>query len=644
MSIAEENRTKPERPSFDFNLENPTPKKNGGGNGSGPRPPRRSRWQLSAYLRIRLVLVLLVLIAAGLVLRLFVLQAQDGAGLNLSEHATAQNLQTTDIPAPRGQIRTADGLLMASDVPSYNVYAYPDGFTKKQTDDAVNLLMQLLPNADASKIRDAMTYTDKDHLKWTLLASNISNDVLNKLQTDLNNNTLTGVFVVTVAKRVYPNGSLLGHILGFAHSGAKDSDGLQGAYGVEGFYNDQLKGKPGQLVAERDVNGDPIAIDSEQLKDPVSGDDLTLTIDTGAQYIVERELAAGMKQYKATQGMIIVMNPNTGGIIAEDSMQAGQQPFDPNNFATTDYSQMIDPVVSTVFEPGSTFKIFTSAIGIDIGAVEPDTNLGNLPGCEIRYTADICNWNSEGHANQTVVDTLRWSSNVGADHIADHIAAKSGVDTFYTYLKNFGFGQPTGVDLEGESQGIMPTPGSKSWIALTYDQNAFGQGIAVTPIQLVSAIAAVANGGKLMTPHVVQQVSHDGKVIQQNDAQVVRQVISPQTSQKMNQALTDAMSGDDSETALACVPGYKVAAKTGTAQIPAKGGGYEDGGAGHTIGSTVGYGPSDNPQLLVYVRFDRANIEWGSNTAGPVVHNVLSDLFQYFKIPPSGPNICKYYK
>lgn len=628
MNQVDANRTKPSAPKFDLDL-NKTALTN-----KGSRYFTKWRWRLSSYLRLRIALVVVMLVAGVLIFKLYTLQVQKNG--NLSALAQAQNLQTEDIPANRGQIRSADGLLLATSVPSYKIYGAPEGLTKSQSADSVAKLQPFLPDVPADKLKSALTYSDKDH-KWNLIATDIDSATGDKIRTA----NLTGVWLVPMPKRVYPNGSFLGHLLGFAHPGQKESDGLVGAYGVEGFYNKLLTGTPGQVVADRDVNGNPIAIGSAQVKDPVSGDDVTLTIDSGVQYIVERELANGLKEHQASAGMAIVMNPNTGAILAYSSLTADNPPFDPNNYGTTKPEQMLDPMVSDVYEPGSTFKIFTAAIGMDTGAVQPETSAGNLPGCNYKYGAKICNWNSEGHNNQTVIDTLRFSSNVGADWIIERIKP----EVYYDYMHRFGFAEPTGVDLQGEAQGIMPVPGTQWWIPLTYLQQAFGQGVAVTPVQLVAGVSTVANGGKAVRPHVVSEITHDGKIVQQNNSTVGQQVISPETSQKMNYSLTEAMNGAGSETALVCVPGYKVAAKTGTAQIPLKGGGYEDGGAGHTIGSTIAYAPSDHPQFVVYVRYDRAkDIQWGSNTAGPVVHNITSQLLTYYKIPPSGPNTCKYYK
>jgi cell division protein FtsI/penicillin-binding protein 2 len=619
-------------PKFDLDLN-----KVEGGSEQTSKP----RWRLSSYLRVRLAMLLVILAGCGLILNLYNIQARDGGDLKLTERLAEQNLKTEDVPAVRGQIRTSDGLLLATNVPSYKVYAWPDGMTQKQTDKVVTALAAFLPDVPVEKLKTAFTFTDRDHLAWTQIASDLDDATISKLQKLIQDNNLSGVSIVPTTKRIYPNGAFLGHLLGFAHPGDTEAQGLVGAYGVEGFYDSSLKGQPGLIAADRDVYGSPVMLNAPSIKEPVNGNDLILTIDSGAQYIAERELSAGLKEHKADAGMAIVMNPKTGAILAYASVQSDVPPFDPNASATTKYENLLDPMVSDVYEPGSTFKIFTAAIGIDAGVVQPETSAGNLPGCILKYGARICNWDSQGHSNQTVIDTLRFSSNVGADWIIERIKP----EVYYDYMHKLGFSNFTGIDLQGEADGIMPVPGTQWWIPLTYLQNAFGQGIAVTPVQLVTGVSVVANGGKAVRPHVVAEITHDGKVVQnQNDLSDNHQIISPETSQKMNYALTEAMKGAGSETALVCVPGYQVAAKTGTAQIPKKGGGYEDGGVGHTIGSTIAYAPSDNPQVVVYVRYDRPkDTQWGSNTAGPVVHKILSQLLTYYKIPPTEPNTCRYY-
>jgi cell division protein FtsI (penicillin-binding protein 3) len=320
--------------------------------------------------------------------------------------------------------------------------------------------------------------------------------------------------------------------------------------------------------------------------------------------------------------MAIVADPQTGQILAWASFPD----YNPNDFYKTDIKLFRDPLVSDVYEPGSTFKILTAAIGIDTGAVTPDS-WADLPGCVIEYGHRICNFDSVGYPHQTVVKTLEKSSNVGAMWIAKRF----GPDKYYPYIKNFGIGTPTGIDLKDESGGILRTNADKNWSPLDFLENSFGQAVAVTPIQLVAAVSAVANGGKLMKPYVVSQVTRDGKIIEQNQPTFVRQVVSAQSAKTTTEMLVSAVR--QGETRLADVKGYRVAGKTGTATI------FENGVESQfTIGSTIAYAPADNPRFVVLVRYDKTkDTPWGSNTAAPVVKSITEQLFNYYRIPPTEP-------
>jgi len=404
---------------------------------------------------------------------------------------------------------------------------------------------------------------------------------------------------------------MMGQLLGFANYENV------GAYGIEGGYEQVLKGKPGIIIAESDPDGNPIVLGQRQISDPEDGGDLTLTIDSSIQLMVERELKKGMEEHRAEAASAIVMDPNTGAILAWASFPN----YDPNEFYKTEVALLKDPLVGSTYEPGSTFKILTAAIGIDTGVVTPDS-WANLPGCALKYGRTICNYNSVGYSHQTVVDTLMHSSNVGAMWIAE----KFGPQKYYDYLKRFGMGVPTGVDLQGEAEGIVRWQENKDWIPLDMMTNSFGQSIAVTPLQLVTAVSAVANGGNLIKPYIVAKITREDKVIKETKPEIVRKnVIKPESAKTTTDMLVQAVR--KGETRLADVKGYRVAGKTGTSTL------YD---SSLTIGSTIAYAPADNPRFLVYVRYDKTkDTPWGSNTAAPVVKTITENLFSRFNIPPS---------
>ncbi|NWJ44477.1 MAG: penicillin-binding protein 2 [Chloroflexi bacterium] len=576
-----------------------------------PLPPRRKKWGLSPYTRTRLTAGVVTLVAFALVINLFHWQVDQAS--TTSGIAKQLHLQTSEITARRGLIYDANNMLLAGNSAVYIVWGVPRDLTEAKLTENLDKLQKLLPNVPRDQIKSALVLNKEGTNTWNTIAKEVDATTAEQIRAA----KLDGIYLEPKPRRVYPNGTLLAHILGFTNFEMK------GAYGVEGYYNDELSGQPGKILAERDATGNPIALGAQQISPSVEGADLTLTIDSAIQSKVERETLAAMFRWKATAASAIVMNPQTGAILAWVSYPD----YDPNNFNKTDTSRFRDPNVSDVYEPGSTFKIFTTAIGIDTGAVTPETNAGTLPGCVIKYGYTVCNYNRVGYDNQTVIKTIQHSSNVGAMWIAE----KFGPTKYYNYLHNFGIGATTGIDLSGEVEGIIRWPENKSWTMLDFDMNSFGQAVAVTPVQLVTAVSAVANGGKLVKPYVVSKISRDGKVIEETKPQVVRQIISPESSRTTTEVLVQAVTGG--ETHLVDVKGYRIAGKTGTAQIALPSGGYSP---DMYIGSTVAYAPADNPQFLVLVRLDNINT-FGSNTAAPAVQNIVEFLLRYYNIPPTEP-------
>ncbi len=572
-----------------------------------PARPRRG-FVLSPFLRIRISALVITMIALLIIFQLFTLQIQDRYGTK--EWAAVRQTKTDQIAPKRGLIRDANGLILASNVWVYNVYGAPEGLSEHQTENISSQLTAILPTKDPAKIKQALTYTDAKH-KYNLIAAAVDGDTADKIQVA----KLTNVFLDPLPRRSYPNGTMLSNLLGFANNLN------QGAYGVEGFYNNELHGTAGTRLAERDGDGNPIVLGQVQLTPAVDGGDVTLTLDSGVQMIVERELKKGQEEFGAEKGLAIVADPQTGAILAWASFPN----YNPNEFYKTDTQLLKDPLVSDIYEPGSTFKILTAAIGIDTHTIAPDSNAGNLPGCVIKYGRKICNYNSVGYPNQTPQVTLIHSSNVGAMWMAE----KFGATRYYEYLKRFGIGAQTGIDLSGEGEGIMRTTDSKGWSPLDFLENSFGQSVAVTPIQLVAAVSAVANGGKLMTPYVVSKITRGDQLVKENKPNFVRQVIAPESAKTVTEMLVQAVR--QGETRLADVKGYRVAGKTGTATL------YD---SEATIGSTIAYAPADNPRFIVLVRYDKPKKSpWGSNTAAPIVANITQQLFTYYNIPPSEPVI-----
>jgi cell division protein FtsI/penicillin-binding protein 2 len=565
--------------------------------------------------RIRICLIVVSLMAAAIIANLYHYQIQRGPGL--SQYASNDRNRTTQMPAKRGLIRDANGAVLAGNVSLYSIRGVPRGVSKKQLDRSITELAKLLSDVPEKTIRDNLTYDAAKKNNWNLITKDADNNIADKIR-ELE---LSGVYLEARSTRFYPGNTSLSHLLGFANNENV------GNYGVEGHYNDLLKGQNGQIIAERDRAGNPIVIGSPRITEPVDGTDLTLTLDTGVQNIVEKELLKGYFEFGAEAASAIVMDPQTGAIMAWVSYPD----YDPNNFGEIAQKTPLlfrDPAVGELYEPGSTFKILTAAIGIDSKAVTPESG-ETMPGCVIRMSQRICNFDSQGHPNQTVRDTLRFSSNVGAMWIVDRV----GSERYYKYMKNFGIGSPTGIDLYGEAGGIFRLPGNPTWNMLDMGMHSFGQAVSITPLQLVSAVSAVANGGKLYRPYVVSKVTRGSTIVQQTNPQMVRQVISPESAKTTTDMLVQAVR--EGETRFADVKGYRVAGKTGTAQIPLPTGGYDP---KWTIGTTIAYAPADNPRFVVYVRFDKTKKSpWGSNTAAPVVKRMTQELLRYYNVPPTEP-------
>jgi cell division protein FtsI/penicillin-binding protein 2 len=307
---------------------------------------------------------------------------------------------------------------------------------------------------------------------------------------------------------------------------------------------------------------------------------------------------------------------------------ANRASFNPNTFDTvTDASLFENPAISTAYEPGSTFKSLVMALGLETGVVSPNTVHNGGPYKIIPGGAEVHNALDVDFGPETMTEVLQHSSNLGAMWVAELV----GEDRFYRGLVAFGIGQPTGIDLQGESAGILPLPGQPNWSDANFYTSAFGQGLAVTPLQLVNAVSVLANRGVAMKPHVVKAIA-DKSGTKPVDPTSVRRVISEQTARTITQMLTIVM---NTTYAKYSVPGYDIAAKSGTAQIPSPNGGYEE---NETIGSLIGYGPSDDPQFTVLVKIDRPQKSpWGESAAGPAFQQVFQQLFLLYGIPPTKP-------
>ena len=427
--------------------------------------------------------------------------------------------------------------------------------------------------------------------------------------------SLRGLIWSSHLKRSYPENSLGSNILGFY--AFRDRQKGLGYYGVEEYYNSLLAGNSMENYMPRN----PYLLES--LPEVPAGASLVLTIDREIQAMVEKKLDDAIKKYGAVSGTVIVLNPKNGEIYA----MATQPRVNLNEYwkyqEQFKESTPFNRAVSETYEPGSVFKILTMSAAYDAGVVDNETTYYDSGRYEYGG-GTILNWDRKGHGEQTMQGCMQKSLNVCLAWVATE---KLGKDKFYQYMQAFGIGQRTSIDLGGEEIWPMSVPSDSDWYPIQLATNSFGQGIAVTPIQLATAISAVANDGKMMKPHVLKAIIQDGK--QYNTTpQVLGVPIKAETARTVTQMLVQSL---ENETSLALVPGYKIAGKTGTAEIPVKGQYSTD----LTNASFAGWGPADDPQFLVYVWLEKPQASpWGSVVAAPLFSDIAKELVVYLNIPP----------
>lgn len=539
----------------------------------------------------------IILVLLGRLLYWQVLRQPELVQLGEEEHYLSRTIYPQ-----RGTILDRQGWPLALNLYGYDVFASPG-----EINDPLEIAQVLSPILDLSS-GDLLNLLLIDGPGVTL-ARGISIEEGQKILSL----GLPGVGTVPLPRRVYPEGSLAAQVLGFVNI-----DG-QGVYGLEGWYQDILQGQPGSRGGEEDPQGLEVIAGYGSYVPPQDGVTLVLTIDRTVQSFVEQELEQALKDSGAESGTIIVMEPKTGAILAMASLPT----YNPQRYYETQPQELfVNPAISQVYEPGSIFKIITMAAALDSGLVTPNSTYEDR-GTILVGGRPMYNWDYSARGTTTMTELLRYSLNVGAATLSTRL----GVEKFYGYVHRFGFGEPSGVDLAAEIAGLVKVPGDALWYESDLGTNAFGQGIAVTPLQMITSVAAVANGGFIMQPHVLQKiVSPEGGTVFQ--PVIRRQVISPKTAQDLTQMLVTAVPG---ETSLAAVPGYTIAGKTGTAQIPIPGG-YDP---VWTLASFVGFAPAEDPSFVILVKLDRPTASpWGSVVAAPVFRAVAQELFNYLGIPP----------
>ena len=555
--------------------------------------------------RVTVLALLLTFALAVVVAQLVRYQVFQHAELKVI--ASEQRQTETEAMPKRGTIVDAHGRFLALNLSQFDISVSPELVI--DADEEADILSPILA-IDRNALHDKLS----SDAKWVRLAVNVPQQIGEEIDA----RQLPGIMCEVEMLRTYPSGDLAAHVIGFVNQ----TD--NGFYGVEGYYNALLRGITGTIVIEKDGMGYEIAEPPRFLHRPESSTDLILTLDLNIQYIAQQELKRALERYKAESGTVIVMDPRTGALLAVVSLPS----YNPNEFATADPDLLADPSVSSMWEPGSILKIITWSAGLDSGTITPETTVYDSGEMEVGGRV-LENSDRKAHGEVNMSEALGRSLNT----VAAYISTNMGKDRFYAYLRRFGFGDLTGVDLDSEGPGMMKLPGDSDWFPSDLGTNSFGQGIAVTPMQMVRAVAAVANDGLLMQPYIVQQlVTEDeeggGKRVVQIQPKIARQAISRETAQIMTAMLVEAV---EKRTSEARIRGYKIAGKTGTAQIPTAIGYDPD----DTIVSFVGYAPADDPQFIVLVKLDRPRTSrWADRTAAPAFRAIAEKLLVYMQIPP----------
>jgi len=545
---------------------------------------------------IAVLLAIVALIVAG---RLVYYQVWMHA--ELEQMAMAQRERERELSPERGNVLDANRHPLAMSVIQWDISVSP-----RLVDNPEELAEQL---ADLLDLPSDELYAKLDSdVDWVPLARGCAQEVGEAIVALKAN----GLMCEPRALRVYPEGRLAAHLVGIV------SDSGVGFYGVEGYYNQWLTGMVGKREIEQDPAGEEIPLPSQAQMAATAGTNLILTVDRNVQMIAVQELERAIKEYQAESGTVVIMNPQTGAIMA----LANYPSYDPNGFPEVDGELLADASLSKMWEPGSIFKVITWAAGLDSGTISPGTTVYDSGSREVGGRV-IQNWDRMGRGWVTMTDGLALSLNT----VAAFISTSVGKETFYTYVQRFGFGNLTGVDLASEGPGMVKRPGDSNWFPSDLGTNAFGQGIAVTPVQMLSAVSAVANHGLLMKPYIVEQFITTDKVISV-EPMAVRQAITEETADTLTGMLVEVVAR---EATKAQVAGYRIAGKTGTAQVPTAYG-YDPTA---TIASFVGFAPADDPQFAVLIKLDKPQASpWANHTAAPTFRAIAERLMVYLQIPP----------
>lgn len=544
--------------------------------------------------------LMMVLLTARLIWVQFVM------GEELRDKAYQARFRNVEVKAKRGAIYDAKGRPLAISVSTDSFYAIPAQVRKEgHVEEKAAQIAQVL-GMDQAKVLELITR--RQAFVW--IQRHVPDEKAHALKT-LN---LGGIKSVEEPERFYPKDGLLSHVIGFC---GIDNQGLNG---IEVTYDQVLRGTPGTIMVEYDAKGQEIPDALQKYIAPQDGNSIVLSIDETIQYIVEREVAAIMQNNNPARAGAIVMEPSTGRILG---MAAGPS-YDPNKYAEYESSVWRNFLVSDVYEPGSTFKTITASGALDEGVVKPQDRFYDPGFIKVGKETLKCWRHGRPHGSQTFTQAVQNSCNP----VFAQIALREGKEVFYRYLTGFGFGKKTGIELPGEALGILVNKDRCKDIDLA--TMSIGQANAVTPIQLMTAFAAIANDGKLMKPQLVKEIrDKEGNLVKAVEPEVVRQVISKETSETFLEILETVVSQGTGKNAY--IEGYRVGGKTGTAQKIIPGGGYS---TSEYVASFLGVAPVNDPRVVCLVVVDSPKGSfYGGSVAAPAFKNIVRDTLRYMQVP-----------
>ncbi len=544
--------------------------------------------------------------------RLFYWQVIRGG--ELSAIAKRQRLDVEETYAPRGVIYSQDDYPLVTNNTSYRINVYLPNLDIS-SDELIEKISPIVAESEDEEVVEATASAIGDYFsggrKWLTLSYELDQ----KKKRIIEEMDLEGIGFEEKEIRDYPEASMAAQLVGFV--GSDERGNPQGYFGLEGNYHQQLSGQPGLLIEESNPFGQAI-LSGERIEEEMRpGMNLTLHLERAVQYILEEELKKGIEKHGAKSGWAVILEPKTGAVLGIASFPN----YHPGDFNEYDQELYPNPIVAEGFEPGSVFKPLVMAAALEEGQVKPETKCTICDGPAVIGEHTIKTWNEEYHPNSTMKEVIANSDNVGMVYVAQQLGKKKMLE----YLDKFGFGQKTGIDLQEEAE--LPIRPANQWYPIDWATASFGQGVLVTPIQLTRAFAVLANGGKLVTPQVVDRIWSRTETIHQFQPKVIDRPISQSTTDQVTEMLIGAV--ENGPVDWTKIDNLVVAGKTGTAQIPIAGHYDEE----KTITSFIGFAPANSPKFLMLVSLrEPQSSPWGSETAAPVWFNIAKKLKYYWGI------------